>query len=140
METALKQRLVGAMVLVALAVIFLPMLIKGPAPESGVWRSRSRPAAEVRETGHLAPTAFGRDPLQHFALTVAGLVSFPKLGVLDRPDIEFPAVVVTIARPKAMASSRADCVFGEARLISSARMMLAKIGPGRNSNSSWLRL
>lgn len=35
MEPALKQRLVGAMVLVALAVIFLPMLIKGPAPESG---------------------------------------------------------------------------------------------------------
>jgi multidrug efflux pump subunit AcrB len=30
------------------------------------------------------------------ALTVAGLVSFPKLGVLDRPDIEFPAVVVTV--------------------------------------------
>ena len=26
------------------------------------------------------------------ALTVAGLISFPKLGVLDRPDIEFPAV------------------------------------------------
>jgi cell division septation protein DedD len=36
MEPALKQRLIGAMVLVALAVIFLPMLIKGPAPESGV--------------------------------------------------------------------------------------------------------
>jgi cell division septation protein DedD len=36
MEPALKQRLVGAMVLVALAVIFLPMLIKGPAPASGV--------------------------------------------------------------------------------------------------------
>jgi len=36
METALKQRLIGAMVLVALAVIFLPMLIKGPAPESGL--------------------------------------------------------------------------------------------------------
>lgn len=36
METALKQRLVGATVLVALAVIFLPMLVKGPAPESGV--------------------------------------------------------------------------------------------------------
>ena len=35
METALKQRLVGAAVLVALAVIFLPMLIQGPAPESG---------------------------------------------------------------------------------------------------------
>ncbi|KQY51722.1 SPOR domain-containing protein [Lysobacter sp. Root494] len=36
MEPALKQRVVGAAVLVALAVIFLPMLIKGPAPESGV--------------------------------------------------------------------------------------------------------
>ena len=36
MQPALKQRLIGAMVLVALAVIFLPMLIKGPAPESGV--------------------------------------------------------------------------------------------------------
>ena len=29
-------------------------------------------------------------------LTVAGLISFPKLGILDRPDIEFPAVVVTV--------------------------------------------
>ena len=35
MDPALKQRLVGAIVLVALAVIFLPMLIQGPAPESG---------------------------------------------------------------------------------------------------------
>ena len=35
-ESALKQRVVGAIVLVALAVIFLPMLIKGPAPESGI--------------------------------------------------------------------------------------------------------
>src|SRR5690606_23539264 len=29
-------------------------------------------------------------------LTIAGIVSFPKLGVLDRPDIEFPAIVVTV--------------------------------------------
>nr|WP_272577364.1 SPOR domain-containing protein [Stenotrophomonas maltophilia] len=32
----MKQRLIGAIVLVALAVIFLPMLVKGPAPDSGV--------------------------------------------------------------------------------------------------------
>jgi multidrug efflux pump subunit AcrB len=32
-------------------------------------------------------------------LTIAGLISFPKLGVLDRPDIEFPAVVVTVTYP-----------------------------------------
>lgn len=36
MDTKLKQRLIGAIVLVALAVIFLPMLVKGPAPDSGV--------------------------------------------------------------------------------------------------------
>ena len=36
MDSSLKQRLVGAVVLIALAVIFLPMLVKGPAPESGV--------------------------------------------------------------------------------------------------------
>jgi len=35
-ESQLKQRLIGAAVLVALAVIFLPMLVKGPAPDSGV--------------------------------------------------------------------------------------------------------
>ena len=35
MDTPLKQRLIGAAVLVALAVIFLPMLVKGPAPDSG---------------------------------------------------------------------------------------------------------
>lgn len=34
--------------------------------------------------------------MMFIALTVAGLISFPKLGVLDRPDIEFPAIVVTV--------------------------------------------
>lgn len=36
MDPAMKQRLVGAAVLVALAVIFLPLLVQGPAPDSGV--------------------------------------------------------------------------------------------------------
>ncbi|QDH69526.1 SPOR domain-containing protein [Marilutibacter alkalisoli] len=50
MEPALKQRLIGAIVLVALAVIFLPMLIKGPAPESGVADIQlDLPAAPPRE-------------------------------------------------------------------------------------------
>lgn len=33
------------------------------------------------------------------ALTVAGLISFAKLGVQDRPDVELPAVIVTIVYP-----------------------------------------
>ena len=36
MDAALKQRLIGATVLVALAVIFLPMLVQGPEPEQSV--------------------------------------------------------------------------------------------------------
>ena len=41
-----------------------------------------------------------------------------------------------------MASSSAACVFGGARLISSARSRLAKIGPGRNSKSAsrWFQI
>ncbi len=35
MDSGVKQRLIGAAVLVALAVIFLPMLVKGPAPATG---------------------------------------------------------------------------------------------------------
>jgi DedD protein len=41
MEPALKQRLVGAAVLIALAVIFLPMLIQGPRRKAAWPMSRS---------------------------------------------------------------------------------------------------
>lgn len=36
LDVSMKQRLIGAVVLIALAVIFLPLLVKGPAPDSGV--------------------------------------------------------------------------------------------------------
>ncbi|KAF1685461.1 sporulation protein [Pseudoxanthomonas broegbernensis] len=61
MDTPLKQRLIGAVVLVALAVIFLPMLVQGPAPDSGVadvsMRVPDAPAGEyeTRELPLLAP-------------------------------------------------------------------------------------
>src|SRR5579875_578936 len=42
------------------------------------------------------------------------------------------ASVVTVR--SSMTSSRADCVFGDARLISSPSTMLANTGPGRNEN------
>ena len=48
--------------------------------------------------------------------------------------------VSTVTCRSSMDSRRADCVFGDALLISSARTMLAKIAPGLNSKSprSWL--
>ena len=40
----------------------------------------------------------------------------------------------TVTCPSSITSSSADCVFGEARLISSARTISWKIGPGWNVN------
>src|SRR5919201_419277 len=50
---------------------------------------------------------------------------------------ETPSIVTCCS---CMHSSSAACVFGDARLISSTSRMLAKTGPGRNSNSfeRWL--
>ena len=62
-DTTLKQRLIGGAVLVALAVIFLPMLVQGPAPDSGVADVSTRvpPAPggeyETRELPLLGPDA-----------------------------------------------------------------------------------
>jgi len=54
MDSGLKQRLVGAGVLVALMVLFLPMLIKDPAPDSGVsGLSFNAPTAPVAESGSI---------------------------------------------------------------------------------------
>jgi len=70
MDTTLKQRLIGAVVLVALAVIFLPMLVQGPAPDSGVadvsMRVPDAPSGEyqTRELPLLAPPSdASRGPL-----------------------------------------------------------------------------
>ncbi|NZA27615.1 SPOR domain-containing protein [Luteimonas sp. SJ-92] len=74
MDSGLKQRLVGAAVLAALAVIFLPMLVKGPAPDSGAsdlslqLPDEPRDGTITRELPLLAPAepgaggAVGMDP------------------------------------------------------------------------------
>ncbi|GHA68279.1 SPOR domain-containing protein [Cognatilysobacter bugurensis] len=83
METALKQRLVGALVLVALAVIFLPMLVKGPAPASGV-DDVSLEAPDVPEDGFEtrvlpldAPVADGRAALPEAATLATAPAATP---------------------------------------------------------------
>jgi cell division septation protein DedD len=69
MDTSLKQRLIGAAVLVALAVIFLPMLVQGPAPDNGAGDvSLNIPeqppgAMETREMPLQLPTAPDLAPL-----------------------------------------------------------------------------
>ncbi|KER80687.1 SPOR domain-containing protein [Xanthomonas arboricola] len=88
MDTALKQRLIGAIVLVALAVIFLPMLVKGPAPSSGVadvpLEAPVAPANGEFETRELPLVAPGDAPAGG-ALGMRGAATAPA-AVQDNPD------------------------------------------------------
>ncbi|PPU42302.1 SPOR domain-containing protein [Xanthomonas arboricola] len=88
MDTALKQRLIGAIVLVALAVIFLPMLVKGPAPSSGVadvpLEAPAAPANGEFETRELPLVTPGDAPAGG-ALGMHGAATAPAT-VQDNPD------------------------------------------------------
>ncbi|CAD2244536.1 SPOR domain-containing protein [Xanthomonas arboricola] len=88
MDTALKQRLIGAIVLVALAVIFLPMLVKGPAPSSGVadvpLEAPAAPTNGEFETRELPLVTPGDAPAGG-ALGMRGGASAPA-AVQDNPD------------------------------------------------------
>lgn len=91
MEPALKQRLIGGAVLVALAVIFLPMLIKGPAPESG--------AADVSLDMPAEPTDGMR--------TVELPLGTPSSPAAPAEADTLPTVDTTVAREGALAASPA---------------------------------
>lgn len=81
MDASLKQRLVGAVVLVALAVIFLPMLVKGPAPDSGVSNVSMRIPAEPAAEGN--PANNGDSVSQDLPLVVPAAA--PSGGVSGMP-------------------------------------------------------
>ncbi|QOY63208.1 SPOR domain-containing protein [Lysobacter sp. H21R4] len=105
MEPALKQRLIGAAVLVAIAVIFLPMLIKGPAPDSGVsdisldLPSTPKQGFETRELPLVTPparsgasvTASGAEPSGEGALPTVDTRAARDSG--DQASVMTPATV-----------------------------------------------
>jgi cell division septation protein DedD len=111
-ESQLKQRLIGAAVLVALAVIFLPMLVKGPAPDSGVsdvplkvpdapkgdYQTRDLPlvvpdeAPEGGVTGpQPAPAGNDGDALPTVDTATAPAAPVEDAAELARPDTMLPA-------------------------------------------------
>ncbi|NUS39710.1 MAG: sporulation protein [Lysobacter sp.] len=126
MESGLKQRLVGAAVLVALAVIFLPMLVQGPAPDSGVSNvPLTMPPAPRGDTGTrdlplvtpgetpaggavgLAPTV----PTDNAAPAQAGTVA---TGTSADPATQVPAAAAaTPAQPAADAALPAATAGGD---------------------------
>lgn len=96
MDTKLKQRLIGGAVLIALAVIFLPMLVQGPAPDSGVGDVPTRvPAApggkfETRELP-LGPAA-GQSALPAPAAAATAPAEEPAATPAESPTRPDPAV------------------------------------------------
>lgn len=108
MDTPLKQRLIGAIVLVALAVIFLPMLVKGPAPDSGVANvpitAPDAPADgqfQTRELPLVAPTG-GATGLQSGVSTTQPL----------QPDAAAPAEPAAADPSPAVAAGNYAVSFG----------------------------
>ncbi|MCR6628486.1 MAG: SPOR domain-containing protein [Pseudoxanthomonas sp.] len=120
MDTALKQRLIGAIVLVALAVIFLPMLVKGPAPDSGVsdvpLDVPSAPGGEF-ETRELPLVTPGNAP----ATGAVGLQ-----GQVAAPAAE-PAPASGTLQPAATAGGKFAVSFGAYATQADADAVLARV-------------
>ena len=121
MEPALKQRLLGAAVLVALAVVFLPLLVMDPAPDSGASRvplkvpSAPDVAADTRTFDlPLAPAATGAP-------------------VLDTPDAAAPPDAPQAAAPPGPATAAGDYAvhFGSYATRADAGRVVAALAAAR---------
>ncbi|KPN09298.1 SPOR domain-containing protein [Xanthomonas arboricola] len=129
MDTALKQRLIGAIVLVALAVIFLPMLVKGPAPSSGVadvpLEAPAAPANGQFETRELPLVTPGDAPAGG-ALGMRGAGSAPA-AVQDNPDAADPANPSSAPSAPEVAAGNYAVNFGAYATSADADAVLARL-------------
>src|SRR5580765_5977485 len=99
MDRPVKQRLWGAAVLIALAVIFLPMLVKGPAPDSGV--------SDVPLDSPKAPDATVKT--QELPLDVPGAIGKNGATGMPAPQADStPPTTATATNAPAAASEPAD--------------------------------
>ncbi|CAD7378117.1 SPOR domain-containing protein [Xanthomonas arboricola] len=129
MDTALKQRLIGAIVLVALAVIFLPMLVKGPAPSSGVadvpLEAPAAPANGEFETRELPLVTPGDAPAGG-ALGMRGAASAPA-AVQDNPDAADLANPSSVPSVPEVAAGNYAVNFGAYATSADADAVLARL-------------
>ncbi|WP_119717562.1 SPOR domain-containing protein [Cognatilysobacter tabacisoli] len=125
MEPALKQRLIGATVLVALAVVFLPMLIKGPAPESSAsdvpLELPDAPQGQF-ETRELPLVGPGEAP-------AAGAVGMPGAPAADPDTLPMVDTAAAGAQPATAAAGDYAVNFGSyASTADAARVIAALAG------------
>lgn len=130
LDTTLKQRLIGAAVLVALAVIFLPMLVKGPAPDSGV--------ADVPLNAPPAPNDAGFQTRELPLVTPGDAPAGGALGMNQAPLAEpataapetaapTPAAPPEQALPAAVAAGNYAVNFGAYASQSDANAVIARL-------------
>ena len=96
MEQNLKQRLVGAIVLVSLAVIFIPIILEGPDDE---WTPRSHSIPEPPQMDYRASMQL---PLPTDPVEPAAARAVPA----DEPDATEP--VQTVSTPPAPAAAESE--------------------------------
>ncbi len=130
MDTALKQRLIGAIVLVALAVIFLPMLVKGPAPDSGVANvpitAPEAPADGQFETRELPLVTPGDAPAGGAVGMNGGKPAAPA-PVQDNPDAADLAAPAGQALPASAAAGNYAVNFGAYASAADAEAVIARL-------------
>ncbi|MFC3657534.1 sporulation protein [Xanthomonas hyacinthi] len=135
MDTVLKQRLIGALVLVALAVIFLPMLVKGPAPDSGVanvpLKAPDAPADGQFQTREL-PLVTPGDAPSGGAVGMASAPAAAPAPVQDNPDaadLAAPAAAGSAAQalPPTVAAGNYAVNFGAYSTSADADAVIARL-------------
>lgn len=125
----MKQRLIGAIILVALAVIFLPMLVKGPAPDSGVadvpLKAPEQPADGQFQTRELPLVTPGDAPAGG-ALGMNGRGAAPA-PVQDNPDAADLAQPAGTSLPPATAAGNYAVNFGAYASQADADTVIARL-------------
>lgn len=126
MDASMKQRLVGAVVLVALGVIFLPMLVKGPAPDSGVSDVSLDVPAEPKQAGDMQTIDL---PLETPAgASAAGATGMPDPAAAQ--PIATPAVPAAADGPAAAAGDYAVSFGSYASVADADKVIAALRGAG----------
>jgi DedD protein len=135
MDLSLKQRLLGAVVLIALAVIFVPMLLSGPAPtQTSETVNLTIPPAPDREfQNRVLPVDATRDQAKTADTAVT---TNPPLATVETPprpaEIPQPTVATPVQTAPAADAAKADTTQPEtAAAPTPAKPEAPNNGPGR---------
>jgi DedD protein len=147
MEQQLKQRLVGAVVLVSLAVIFIPIILEGPGEE---WAPRSNsipqpPPVDFHDAAELPLPAAG-EPAYEEAVNEQATLPEPVPSVADAPEPAPPPAAAVEPAPEeppaspSQPASRAADRPGTAAPATPAAGWYAQVGSfSQHANADGLR-